>query len=122
MKLWLIVVAMMLAAGTASAQKQRYSQSSQRAVELDYPVMVHVAHARLTGAIGGGTGTLHLDTVIDGKTVELEAGAGALLHTGDYRARVVSDEEKKSGWFSKTYELIFSDGTKVVFTEVAESE
>jgi len=45
-----------------------------------------------------------------------------LLHTGEYQARIVTEDEKKSGWFSKMYELLFTDGTKVMFSEVAESE
>lgn len=65
---------------------------------------------------------LHIDTVIDGKKVEMETSASGLLHVGDYRARIVTSDEKKSGWFSRSYELLFTDGTHVVFTEVAESE
>ena len=49
-------------------------------------------------------------------------GSALLLHIGDYQGRIVSVDDKKSGWFSKSYELLFSDGTHVVFTEVAESE
>ena len=40
----------------------------------------------------------------------------------DKRGRVVTDNQQKSGWFSRSYELLFSDGTHVVFNEVAESE
>ncbi len=101
------------------AQKQRYSTSSKSAEAYQFPLLVHVTHARL---IGQPISTLHLDVVIDGKTVELEAGATALLHTGEYQARIVTEDEKKSGWFSKMYELLFTDGTKVMFSEVAESE
>jgi len=117
MKQWLVMVAVMLAAGSALAQKQRYS-SSQNDAYL-YNLTVHVAHARL---MGQPSAYLHIDAVIDGKQVELETSAGALIHTGDYKARVVSDDEKKSGWFSKVYELLFSDGTHMAFNEVAESE
>jgi hypothetical protein len=87
---------------------------------LAYPLTVHVTHARVTGV--GTAGVLHLDAIVDGKKVELETNAAALLHIGDYQGRVVSVDDKKSGWFSKSYELLFSDGTHVVFAEVAESE
>jgi len=65
---------------------------------------------------------LHITAVVDGKKIVLETGAAALLHAGDYQARIVSDNQKKSGWFSRTYELLFSDGTHVAFNQVAESE
>jgi hypothetical protein len=118
MKRWLVAVLMMLSVGTLVAQKGRYSDS-RKAEALDYPLIVHVTHARL---MGQPASTLHLDVVISGKVMELEAPAGALIHTGEYQARVVTDDEKKSGWFSRSYELLFTDGTHVVFSEVAESE
>jgi len=116
-----IAVLLLLLCGCSAlmAQKQRYSQSSKSAEALQYPLLVHVAHARL---MGQPISVLHLDAVIDGKTVELEAGATSLLHIGEYQARLLKDDEGKSGWFSKSYELLFTDGTKVIFSEVAESE
>lgn len=103
----------------ASAQKQRYSES-HKPDPLLWPLTIHVTHARITGV--SPNSILHLDGVVDGKHVELETSASGLLHTGDYQARVVTSDEKKSGWFSRSYELLFTDGTHVVFTEVAESE
>ena len=108
-----------LGALTLSAQKQRYSES-HRAEALDYPLTAHVTHARVQMA--GSDSVLHIEATINGTHVELETGATGLLHTGDYQARVVTNEERKSGWFSRSYELLFSDGTHVVFKEVAESE
>ena len=120
MKKWFVVAVLLISSfGVLRAQKQRYSQSSKSAEALQYPLLVHVAHARL---MGQPVSVLHLDVVIDGKTVELEAGATSLLHIGEYQARLLKDDEGKSGWFSKSYELLFTDGTKVVFSEVAESE
>lgn len=120
MKRWLaIVFCLVFGVGLASAQKARYSES-HRPDPLLYPLIVHVTHARVQGA--GTSGVLHLDAIIDNKKVELEANAAALLHVGDYQARVLAEDHKKSGWFSKSYELLFSDGTTVTFAEVAESE
>jgi len=120
MKRWLtLVFCLALGTGLASAQKARYSES-HRPDPLLYPLIVHVTHARVQGA--GSTGVLHLDAIIDNKKVELEANASALLHVGDYQARILAEDHKKSGWFSKSYELLFSDGTTVAFAEVAESE
>ena len=120
MKRWLaLFVCVAMGMGVGLAQKQRYSES-HRPDPLAYPLTVHVTHARVTGV--GTAGVLHLDAVIDGKKVELETNAAALLHIVDYQGRIVAVDDKKSGWFSKSYELLFSDGTHVVFTEVAESE
>jgi hypothetical protein len=35
---------------------------------------------------------------------------------------VVTHNETKAGFFSRTYELLFADRTHLIFTEVAESE
>ncbi len=120
MKRWIVVlVFMVLGAGAARAQKERYSDSHHQD-PLDFRLTVHVTHARVVTS--GGASILHLDAVIDGKKVELETAASGLLHIGDYRGRVASSSEGKSGWFSRSYDLLFSDGTHVVFNEVAESE
>lgn len=115
----LLAVALMVAVLPCAAQKQRYSQS-QKPDPLLWPLTIHVTHARVSGL--GTAGVLHLDAVIDGRKVELETPASGLLHVGDYQGRVAAQDEKKSGWFSRSYELLFTDGTHVVFTEVAESE
>lgn len=130
-KTWLkwsmTVGCLVLSVGVAGAQKQRYS-ASQKADQLDYPLIVHVSHARLvrpfvtSGGDQAASSYLHLDTLIDGRHVELEANAAALLELGDYSARVLTNSSTKAGFFSRTYELLFADRTKLVFTEVAESE
>jgi hypothetical protein len=113
-----VAAVMLLCVVAAAAQKTRYSES-HKPDPLDYPLTVHVTHARLEGT---PLAFLHVDAQIDGKRVELQTGATGLLHTGDYRGRIVTESGGKSGWFSRSYELLFSDGTRVVFTEVAESE
>jgi hypothetical protein len=129
MRRW--VVAGLVCAGVfgvkSEAQKQRYSTGS-KATQMDYPLTVRVTHAQLmrpfpvTGAEQSSSSYLHLDTLIDGKHVQLEANAAALLHVGDYPGRIVANNETKAGFFTRTYELLFVDGTHVVFTEVAETE
>lgn len=136
MKRWLtFVVCLALGAGAGVAQKARYSES-HRPDPLDYPLTVHVTAARLfkitppadvtNGSSSTATSqfimTLHLNAVVDGKKIELETGASALLHVGEYRARIVAQDDKKSGWFSRSYDLLFSDGTHVMFNQVGESE
>lgn len=125
---WLALVAccLLLSAACASAQKQRYSASQDE--KLAYPLVVHVTHARLVRPFASAGGDqsassyLHLDAVIDGRHVELEANAAALLELGPYSGRVVTNNETKAGFFSRTYELLFADRTHLIFTEVAESE
>jgi hypothetical protein len=119
-KRWL-AVAVLLAMGAVAggAQKQRYGDA-HHADPMDYPLTVHVTHARVVTS--GGVSVLHLDAVIEGKKIELESGASGLLHIGDYRGRLATNSETKSGWFSRSYDLLFSDGTHVIFNEVAESE
>src|ERR1700712_1184596 len=97
---WALLLCVALGTLSGLAQKQRYSES-HRPDPLEYPLTIHVTHARVAGA--GTAGVLHLDALVDGKKVELEANASGLLHVGDYRARVVSSDEKKSGWFSRSY-------------------
>jgi hypothetical protein len=134
MKRSVAVVVCLLAVGSAAAQKERYSQS-HRPDPLEYPLVIHVTAARtlkmpapVTVRQGESSpaaepiAVLHLNATVEGKKIELEAGASALLRPGDYRARVMAQDEKKSGWFSRSYDLLFTDGTHVVFTQVAESE
>jgi len=117
---WLAAGLLMLAlAPLAQAQKSRYSSSSSQADALAYPVVLHVTRSWLEGSPAS---RLHLEVVSDGIKLELAANAAALLHPGDYRARVLANEEKKSGWFTRSYELLFADGTHVVFNVVAESQ
>ncbi len=117
---WLLIV------GSGVAQKQRYSASQDE--KLNYPLVVHVTHARLvrpfatSGGDQGASSYLHLDAIIDGRHVELEANAAALLELGPYSGRIVTNNETKAGFFSRTYELLFADRTHLIFTEVAESE
>jgi len=113
-----------MAALPAAAQKQRYSSSGQ--VEIDYPLLAHVTRTWLASAPGAtddapGTTSLHLEAVIDGQKYELRASASGLLHVGDYRAREIRGNESKAGWFSRSYELRFEDGTHVLFKVVGES-
>jgi hypothetical protein len=113
--------------GKSDAQKQRYSSGS-KAEQMDYPLTVRVTHAQLmrpfpsAGAEQSSSSYLHLDALIDGKHVQLEANAAALLHVGDYPGRIVTNNETKAGFFTRSYELLFVDGTHVLFTEVAETE
>ena len=122
MRRWLGVVLFVgLTAGAATAQmKQRYESNETTPVNpASYQVNVHVTHAFLAGTLG----TLHLDVIADGKKLQLEGQrAPGMLHVGNYKARVVKDDERKGGWYVETYELLFADGTHWLFNVVSESE
>lgn len=87
----------------------------------DYKINVHVRSSRLGGACGGvmfGTSTCsanqQLSVEIDGKTYDLTSqdlyAHAALLHAGNYKARVLKEEIKLGYEYNRTYELLFSDG------------
>jgi len=120
MKQFLVVLLLVLAAGTAMAQgKQRFGDYAKAANPADYPLTLHVTHAFLSGALN----ELRLDAVVNGKNLQLQSqDHSGLLHVGDYKARLVKDEENKGGWFTVTYELLLADGTHWFFNVVAESE
>jgi hypothetical protein len=77
----------------------------------DYPVRVHVV-----GSQGSGLGTYqHVEAIIDGKQVELQAATRGLLVLGDYQAQpkpgVHPPKDSNGHDIYQAYELLFSDGT-----------
>jgi hypothetical protein len=102
----------------------------------DYNIPVHVTRSHLV-SLGGGNWvefSPRLDAVINGKKVELFEMKirGAVLHPGDYKARVVKTGEGKTrmGQASTassyedeiTYEILVPDGTKRQFMLIGEEE
>jgi hypothetical protein len=102
----------------------------------DYNISVHVTQSRLIPFFGTGSPQFipRLDAVIDGKKVQLVElrPRYAVLHTGDYKARIEKTGEGKTragqtGNASSyedevTYELLLTDGTKRQFMLVGEQE
>jgi hypothetical protein len=98
-------------------QKERFGHDAAPVNPANYPLTLHVEHAFVNA------GALHLEVALDGKHLELQSlDPLVLLHTGDYKARIAKRDEKKNGFFSATYELLFADGTHWMFAEVGESE
>lgn len=105
----------------------------------DYDLTVHVTGSHLV-SLGGSNWvefSPRLDAVINGKKVELFELKirGAVLHTGDYKARIVSGGGSKTRMGQTgqandastyedtvTYEFLFSDGSKRKFMLVGEQE
>ncbi|MDE1155067.1 MAG: hypothetical protein PW735_04975 [Acidobacteriaceae bacterium] len=125
MRKWILMAAMLGMVLPLAAQKGRYSSSDQ--VELEYPLTANVVHAWLVPVAGaaatenGPQMELHLDAIIDGTKYELRTSASGMLHPGEYRAREMRLNDSKAGWYSRSYELLFTDGTHVVFKVVGET-
>ena len=102
----------------------------------DYDIQVHVTHSMLVLECSSGLCNyfLHLKGTIAGKKVEVVETKlhMAVLHTGDYKARVVKTGESKTraGQTSTassyedqiTYEILLPDGTKRQFMLIGEEE
>lgn len=91
----------------------------------DYTVAVHVRSSRLTSELDPTAGfprTQHLVVVIDAKTYELlaEHSNDKLLRVGDYKAKIVVDEETQGYEYHRIYEFLFPDGKTLQFLVVGE--
>ncbi len=84
----------------------------------DYTVTVHVVGSQGSGA----SQYQHVETIIDGKQVELQAAGRGLLALGDYQAQPkpgVQPPKNPNGHdIFQAYELLFSDGTTRYFEVV----
>lgn len=99
----------------------------------DYNITVHVEISRLV-ALCPDTGcgmVQHLSVVIDGKKFELQSDRAAihalqlhngfyLLRAGDYRARILAEDNKRSYEYERIYELSFGDGHTAKYRVVGE--
>jgi hypothetical protein len=68
-----------------------------------------------------------LKVLIDGKKYTLVGSFGfmqtpALLHTGDYKARVVKEDTGRAYEYRRTYEFLFSDDRRRKYEVTGESE
>lgn len=71
----------------------------------EYTINVHVNKSYY-----GPHGEQTLNVVIDGKKYELSAGPdGTLLALGDYKAKLLKDEHKRTYSIVQVYEFLFPD-------------
>jgi hypothetical protein len=90
-------------------------------------VKIHVQAARIVsdcGSIMPACGeAVRLDVTIDGRKFELRNNDTEkwLIHTGDYNAKIKSDETNELG-FQRTYEILFPNGLTRRFVVVGEIE
>jgi hypothetical protein len=101
------------------AQKQRVSEpTSHSSVNpTDFPLTVHVTGTHILSEM---IGRVEVDATIQGHKYQLTSNLVELLHLGDYKGRVIVDREQKSGLFTKTYEVLFADGSHSIFSVVGE--
>jgi hypothetical protein len=99
----------------------------------NYKVNVHVRSSRLNVSCGGvalGSSSCsanhQLKVEIDGKTYDLTSqGMYAhfgLLRTGNYKARILKEDTKLGNEYTRTYELLFSDGRTRKYSVTGEYE
>jgi hypothetical protein len=74
----------------------------------DYTITVHVSASRLVLAARGAQ---DLDVIIDGKKYELQSylGVGDLLALGDYKAKLIQNDQKTTYDSYQAYEFLFPD-------------
>ncbi len=71
----------------------------------DYSIDIRIVANRISHP-----NEVHLYTLIDGKTVELEGFGKAPLVLGTYKARISSNKRRNTYEVLMTYEILFPDG------------
>jgi hypothetical protein len=110
----------LLCASVSPALAQRYSQSQTKVSASAFPLTAHVTGSHFSA---DAQRILFVDATINGQRERLETNVlFKLLAQGDYKARVASEHHDKDGGFSRTYELLFPDGSHHIFNVVGTSE
>lgn len=104
---------------------------AQKPNPAEYTIPVHVRSSRLVEFCSDVTGGSNicgweqqLSVTINGKKYDLQSGthAKALLHVGDYKARIVEDKSQRYYEYVRTYEFLFPDGLTRKYFLVGETE
>jgi hypothetical protein len=110
----------LLGVNASSVSAQRYSQSQRKVSASAFPLTAHVTGSHFSA---DAQRILFIDATINGQHERLETNVlFRLLAQGDYKARVASEHQDKDGSFSRTYELLFPDGSHHIFNVVGTSE
>ena len=102
----------------------------------DYTITVHVQSSRVFNMCHDILGhptcdtKQHLSVVIEGKKYELDSNGyfDVLLRTGDYKAKLLPDEQRDGDIplgeyeYRRKYEFLFPDGKTRKYTVVGETE
>ena len=95
---------------------------SQDAKETGYPVTVHVSKSQLF--LESTVRYQRLDVLIDQKHHVLESIGpyGTLLATGDYKAKLVTDQHSRAYESKQVYQFLFDDGKKREYLVVEQDQ
>jgi len=97
----------------------------------DYAIKVHVSASHIgyfCGVTNGDSScksVQQLNVLIDGAKYELQSETyfpKGVVGLGDYQAKLVSDEQKPTREFTRTYDLMFPDGSTRKFRVIGQME
>lgn len=91
----------------------------------EYNIKVHVSASRSVRHSDSAFRYQYLDVIIDGKKYELESilAVGDLLMLGNYKARLITDQQGRGDYDSRrVYEFQFSDKKTREYSVVGQSE
>jgi hypothetical protein len=96
----------------------------------DYTIVVHVQSSKLVNTRDTDfeksicNSELQLVVLIDGNKFELQDQRSncSVIHVGDYKARIAKEDTSHSYSYTRSYEILFPDGTTRTYSVVGESE
>ncbi len=118
------VVLLIVSASVLSAPT--YAQKN-----ADYPIKVHVAASHIGTDCGVTKGDSSCKSVqqvtvtIDGAHYELQSETffpKGIVALGDYQAKLTDDQQKPTQEFTRTYDLMFPDGSTRKFRVIGQTE
>jgi len=93
----------------------------------DYPLTVHVY--RTGGSNIGVEYVLCLEVTSEGRKLTLLSSSAAIskekpiaMKTGDYKARILKEDQINAAQYAREYEFLLGDGKKLKFDLIGESE
>lgn len=107
------------------------SVSAHAQKSADYAVKLHISASRIGYDCGVTSGNSscksvqQITAVVDGAKYELESETffpKGIVALGDYQAKLVSDEQKPTQEFNRTYDLMFPDGSTRKFRVIGQTE
>ncbi len=114
----LLSIAFLLFSFVATAQSQKTE---------DYPLTVHVTRTAI--AFEGTVPFVCLNVTVQGQKLLLESEFPAeskvgrfAVKTGDYKARILKEDRVNAAEYARHYEFLLSDGKRLRFYVIGESE
>ncbi len=97
----------------------------------DYTINMHVSESRIGTDCGVASGNSscksvqQLTVLVNGTKYELESETffpKGIVALGDYKAKLVKDQQKPTHEFNRSYELMFPDGSTRKFRVTGQTE